>query len=304
MEIVTVGEHTNIEGETMDVGIGLPNAVPRTTRQQLLDWARESERAGFSTLGTIDRIVYDNYEPMTALSAAAAVTERIRLATTVMLGPLRMNAAMVAKQVLSLDALAGGGRAVLGLGLGGREDDYEISGADLSSRGRWQDQAAARIRRIFDGQDGDEAKVGPRPRKSGPSLIIGGSVAATFERAAKWGDGWIMGGGTPDQFRDGAEQLNAAWARNGRDGSPHTMALSYFALGDDAEAQASRYLLDYYGFLGEELSGMIAGSAAKDADTVNAYVAAFTEAGCGELVMMPTSGDPAQVGLLARALGR
>jgi alkanesulfonate monooxygenase SsuD/methylene tetrahydromethanopterin reductase-like flavin-dependent oxidoreductase (luciferase family) len=288
----------------MDVGIGLPNSIPKTTRQQLLDWAREAERAGFSCLGTIDRIVYDNYEPMTALSAAAAVTERIRLATSVMLGPLRMNAAMVAKQMLSLDALAGGGRAVLGLGLGGREDDYEISGGDLSGRGRWQDQAAAQIRRIFDGQGGNEAKVGPRPPRSGPSLIVGGAVQATYERAAKWGDGWIMGGGTPDQFRDGAEQLNEAWARHGRDGRPHTMALSYFALGDDAEGQANRYLLDYYAFLGEELSGMIAGSAAKDADTVEMYVAAFTDAGCDELLMMPTSNEPAQVGLLARALGR
>ena len=191
----------------MDVGIGLPNAVPGTTRQQLLDWARASEDAGFSSLGTIDRIVYDNYEPIVALAAAAAVTERIRLATTVMLGPLRMNAAMVAKQVLSLDTLAGGGRAVLGFGLGGRDDDYEISDADMSGRGRWQDQAVAQIRQIFDGQDGDAAKVGPRPPRSGPSLIIGGSVEATFERAARWGDGWIMGGGTPDQFRAAAEQL-------------------------------------------------------------------------------------------------
>ena len=288
----------------MDVGIGLPNAVPGTTRQQLLDWARASEDAGFSSLGTIDRIVYDNYEPIVALAAAAAVTERIRLATTVMLGPLRMNAAMVAKQVLSLDTLAGGGRAVLGFGLGGRDDDYEISDADMSGRGRWQDQAVAQIRQIFDGQDGDAAKVGPRPPRSGPSLIIGGSVEATFERAARWGDGWIMGGGSPDQFRAAAEQLNAAWSRHGRDGQPHTMALSYFALGDDAEANANKYLLDYYGFLGEELSGMIAASAAKDADTVNAYVSAFADAGCGELVMTPTSGDPAQVGLLAQALGR
>ena len=167
---------------------------------------------GFSSLGTIDRIVYDNYEPIVALAAAAAVTERIRLATTVMLGPLRMNAAMVAKQVLSLDTLAGGGRAVLGFGLGGRDDDYEISDADMSGRGRWQDQAVAQIRQIFDGQDGDAAKVGPRPPRSGPSLIIGGSVEATFERAARWGDGWIMGGGTPDQFRAAAEQLNAAWS--------------------------------------------------------------------------------------------
>ena len=288
----------------MDVGIGLPNAVRGTTREQLLDWARASEEAGFSCLGTLDRIVYDNYEPLVALAAAAGITERIRLATTVMLGPLRMNPAMVAKQVLSLDTLAGGGRAVLGFGLGGREDDYEIRGAQLSGRGRWQDQAVARIRQIFDGGEGDAAKVGPRPPKSGPSLIIGGAVAATYERAARWGDGWIMGGGTPDQFRAGAEQLNAAWTRHERDGRPHTMALSYFALGNDAEAQANEDLLDYYEFLGEELSRMIAGSAATDADTVGAYVAAFEAAGCSELIMMPTSSDPAQVELLAQALGR
>src|ERR687891_1455363 len=119
----------------MDIGIGLPNAVQGTTRNQLIDWAREAEEAGFSTLGTIDRLVYDSYESIAALSAAAAVTERIRLATDVMLGPLRQNPAMVAKQILSLDALAGGGRAVLGIALGAREDDYEISGIDMSTRG-------------------------------------------------------------------------------------------------------------------------------------------------------------------------
>jgi len=287
----------------VDVGIGLPNAVSNTTRQQLLDWAKGAEKAGFSSLGTIDRIVYPNYEPLIALSAAAAVTERIRLATTVMLGPLRMNAALVAKQVLSLDAIAGGGRAVLGIGLGGREDDYRVSGLSLSGRGEWQDRAVAQIRRIFDGADGDEAKVGPRPRGSGPSLVIGGSVAASFRRAASHGDGWIMGGGTPDQFADCARQLQAAWSEQGRDGQPRNMALAYFSLGDDAERNANRYLLDYYAFLGEQLSGMIAGSAAKDADTVRAYVAAFEKAGCDELVMFPCSADPAQVELLASALG-
>src|SRR5436309_10601172 len=116
----------------MEIGIGLPNAVRGTTRQELLDWARAAEASGFSTLGAIDRIVYPNYEPLMALSAAAAVTDEVRLATTVMLGPLRQNAALIAKQILSLDAIAGGGRAVLGIGLGGREEVYGVVGLSLS----------------------------------------------------------------------------------------------------------------------------------------------------------------------------
>lgn len=288
----------------MDVGIGLPNAVSNATRQQLLDWARAAEEAGFSSLGTIDRIVYPNYEPLIALTAAAAVTERIRLATSVLLGPLRMNPVIVAKQVLSLDAIAGGGRAVLGIGLGGREDDYRVSGVLLSDRGEWQDRAVAQIRRIFDGADGDEGKIGPRSQGSGPSLIVGGSVAASFRRAARHGDGWIMGGGTPDQFADAARRLDSAWSEQGRDGQPRKMALAYFSLGDDAEHNANQYLLDYYAFLGEELSGMIARSAAKDADTVKAYVAGFENAGCDELILFPCSADSVQVELLAAALRR
>jgi alkanesulfonate monooxygenase SsuD/methylene tetrahydromethanopterin reductase-like flavin-dependent oxidoreductase (luciferase family) len=288
----------------MDIGIGLPNAVSGTTRPQLLDWARAAEQAGFSSLGTIDRIVYPNYEPIVALSAAAAVTERIRLATTVMLGPLRVNAALVAKQMLSLDAVAGGGRAVLGIGLGGREDDYDVSGVSMSGRGAWQDRALARIRRVFDAEGDTEAKIGPRREGSRPSLIVGGTVAASFARAALYGDGWIMGGGRPDQFSGAADQLGAAWEKEGRKGAPRKMALGYFSLGEDAERNATQYLRDYYAFLGEELSGMIAGSAAKDPDTVRAYVSAFESAGCDELIMFPSSSEPEQVNLLAEAVGR
>src|SRR6478752_7691809 len=105
----------------MDVAIGLPNAVPGTTGAQLTEWARRAEASGFSSLGTIDRIVYENYEPLVALAAAAAVTERIGLCTSVLLGPLRVNATELAKQALSLHALSAG-RFTLGIGLGGRDD--------------------------------------------------------------------------------------------------------------------------------------------------------------------------------------
>jgi alkanesulfonate monooxygenase SsuD/methylene tetrahydromethanopterin reductase-like flavin-dependent oxidoreductase (luciferase family) len=287
----------------MKLGIGLPNAVPGTTGKQLVDWARAAENAGFSTLGTIDRIVFDNYEPIVALSAAAAVTERIGLATDVMLGPLRQNPAMIAKQVLSLDAVAGGGRAILGIALGGREDDYEISGLDMSGRGAWLDNALERIRAIWDG-DGDlEGKTGPRPQGDGPTLLIGGYVPKSIARAAKYGDGFTQGGAGPDQFKQDAANVDEAWTKAGRDGKPYKMALVYFSLGPDAMKNAEASLGTYYSWLGEEAAFGIVQGAAKDPDSVRQYMSAFEEAGCDELIMFPASSDPQQVELLADAAG-
>jgi len=285
----------------VELGIGLPNAVPGTTGEQLTGWARAAEEVGFSSLGTIDRIVYDNYEPLVALSAAAAVTERIRLLTSVLLGPLRGNPVQLAKQFLSLDAVAGGDRAVLGVGIGAREDDYEASGVPLSERAQRMNDTLERVRAVWDGEGDLEAKVGPR--RGSPSLILGGSVKASFERAARYGDGWMMGGGTPEQFEQGLEQLRSAWQEQGRDGEPRKMALAYFSLGPDAEKNAEEELRDYYAWLGDEVAGMIAGSAAKDADTVKGYMQAFESLGCDELVLFPASSDPEQVGLLAEAAG-
>jgi alkanesulfonate monooxygenase SsuD/methylene tetrahydromethanopterin reductase-like flavin-dependent oxidoreductase (luciferase family) len=287
----------------MEVGIGLPNAIAGTTGKQITDWAQAADEAGFSTLGTIDRLVYDSYEPISALSAAAAVTERIGLATDVMLGPLRQNPAMVAKQILSLDALAGGGRAVLGIAAGAREDDYEISGLDMSGRGKWMDSAVEKIRAILDSDGELESKVGPRPHGDGPTLLVGGSVHAAFERAAKFGDGWTQGGAGPDQFKEDAANLEEAWKKQGRDGGPYKMALVYFSLGPDAQKNAEHDLADYYTWLGEETAQMIVDSAAKDPDTVKQYMAGFEAAGCDELILFPCSSDPEQVQLLAEAAG-
>ena len=281
----------------MDVGIGLPNAVPGTTGAQLTEWARRSEGRGFSSLGTIDRILYPNYEPLTALSAAAAVTERIGLCTSVLLGPLRTNTVGLAKQALSVHALSGG-RLTLGIGLGARDDDYEASGIELRGRGRRLDSMLERIGEVWAGDE-----VGPSIAGA-PRLVVGGHADASFARAARFGEGWIAGGAPPDQYAGMVEKLKAAWSEAGREGEPRTMGLAYFSLGDSAGENARAYLTDYYGWLGEEAAEQIAASAAPDADTVRQYLAAFDGAGCGELIMFPCSSDPEQVDLLAEAVGR
>lgn len=286
----------------MDVGIGLPATIPGVKRDQLLEWARRAEARGFSSVGTIDRLVYPNYEPLIALAAAAAVTERIRLTTAILLAPLRANAALVAKQAATLDELSNG-RFVLGAAVGGREDDYEASGVDIHTRGRRFDEMLDVWRRVWSGETfGTAGGIGPPARNGGPELVIGGSADAAFRRAAEYGSGWIMGGGSPDDFSHGKAKLEEAWRTAGRDGEPRTLALAYFALGDGATEAAGRYLKHYYGFLGE-IADMIVAGAATDADTVKRYVAGFEQAGCGELIMFPSSADPAQVDLLADALG-
>jgi alkanesulfonate monooxygenase SsuD/methylene tetrahydromethanopterin reductase-like flavin-dependent oxidoreductase (luciferase family) len=287
----------------MDVGIGLPSTIPGADGAQLLEWARRAEARGFSCLGTIDRIVYDNYEPLIALAGAAAVTERIRLATTIMIAPYRANGALVAKQAASLDRLSNG-RLVLGVAVGGREDDYTASGVDFHTRGRRFEQMLQQWHDVWAGESfGFAGAIGPRPDHERPTLVVGGSADATFERAARYGDGWIMGGGAPEQFSEGAAKARAAWQAAGRDGAPRLMSLAYFSLGDRAEEAANQYLRDYYAWIGE-YAGMIADSAAKDAATVKQYVEGFAAAGCDELVMFPCDPDPEQVDLLADAVGK
>ena len=58
----------------MNVGIGLPNAVRGVDRAGIVDWAQRADRAGFASLGTIDRLAYPNYESLVSLAAAAAAT--------------------------------------------------------------------------------------------------------------------------------------------------------------------------------------------------------------------------------------
>jgi alkanesulfonate monooxygenase SsuD/methylene tetrahydromethanopterin reductase-like flavin-dependent oxidoreductase (luciferase family) len=131
-------------------------------------------------------------------------------------------------------------------------------------------------------------------------LLIGGTSDVAFERAAQHADGWTMGGGTPDMFAEALEKLNAAWGAAGREGRPRTAALFYFVLGDNAEQTASQSLGDYYAFLGDYAQQIIA-SAAKSADTVKQYLAAFEQAGADEVICFPASADVDQVDRLADA---
>jgi alkanesulfonate monooxygenase SsuD/methylene tetrahydromethanopterin reductase-like flavin-dependent oxidoreductase (luciferase family) len=285
----------------MDVAIGLPNTVPGTKGEQLVEFARRAEAAGFSSLGTLDRLIYPGYEPLTSLAAAAAVTDRIPLATTVLLAPYRLNPVLLAKEAASVHLISGG-RLTLGLGLGWREDDYEASGIKFSERGRKLDEMLGEIERVWSGHEyGFAGGIGPDVTSDPPKLLLGGSVDASFKRAARYGIGWILGGGTPDQAREGKQKVEKEWRDAGRQGEPYVATLAYFSLGADGQKNAESYLGHYYAARGEETARQIIASTATDADTVRGYIDAFTEAGCDELFLFPCASDPEQADLLAEA---
>src|SRR5438045_8077037 len=127
-------------------------------------------------------------------------------------------------------------------------------------------QLLEEIRAVWGGERrGFAGPIGPPPaRDGGPELLIGGNVDAAVRRTARFGDGWTMGGGAPDDFRKLAGKVKEAWSEAGREGEPRLVALCYFALGDGARDAADAYLGDYYGFGGQGLVEAIAGSAAVD----------------------------------------
>jgi alkanesulfonate monooxygenase SsuD/methylene tetrahydromethanopterin reductase-like flavin-dependent oxidoreductase (luciferase family) len=275
----------------VEIAIGLPTTIRGATREQVLEWARRADSAGFSSLGTIDRLVYDNYEPFTALAGVAAVTERSRLLTSIALLPWRQNAALFAKQAASIHTLSNG-RLVVGVAVGGRPDDYEASGVPMTARGARMDQMLDDVTRIWAG-DG----IGPDVSANPPQLIVGGRADAVFQRAAKYGQGWIFGGGPPDAFAQLREKAVAAFQDAGR-AEPRTMALSYFSLDADPEAQVRKTIGDYYAFAGDYRDAVV-DAAVKSPDAIRERIAAFEEAGCDELVLFPASTDPDQVDALA-----
>ena len=274
----------------MRVGIGLPSAIPARDSDLVVKWAERAEAAGFSSLGVLDRVNYDAYEPLVTLAAAAAITERIRLVTMVVIGPLH-NAVLLARQAASLDALSGG-RLTLGLGLGARLDDYEHAEVEHRGRGHRLTEQLARIRDHW-----EDGEVGPRPAtKGGPDLLVGGSSGPSLLRLARLADGYVHGGGPARSFAGAAAKAMIAWEEVGRPGRPQLWAQGYFGLGDPVAGRD--YLLDYYGFTGP-FAERIADENLETPERVATFIRSYEEAGCEELVLLPTTADLDEIDRLA-----
>jgi probable F420-dependent oxidoreductase len=288
------------------IGLAWVNPAPLTEPKNIVNFAKKCEAMGCHSMWTIDRIAYDNLEPLTVLAAAAGATQRIRLGTSVLLGNLR-HASHVAKIVSTLDFISNG-RVTLGLGFGSRESDYKAVEIPFEHRGSRAVEQVQLMKRLwtednvtFKGKfyNAENLSVGPKPiQKPHPPIWTGGSAEVALKRAGSWADGFICGSSAIPDFPSTWEKI-AGYARAaGRDPNRISKAgLTFMAIHDD-ESKAVRavedYVMRYYGRLRADVANTsLVGSPA----AVSERIGAFLAKGLDTLIIGVADPDPRQLDL-------
>lgn len=265
-------------------------------------WARVIDEGPFSSLCWGERIAFDNPHSLTLLGALAAWTDRVRLVTTVVVPQLH-DPVMLAKALATGDMLCGG-RLTVGLGVGGREEDYRAVGADPAGQTmRGMADRVAVMRRVWAGEKVTESvlPVGPTPVQSGgPSLLVGTIGPKTVRSAAQWADG--LAGTTLDLDVERQNELfdvaRAAWAEAGKP-APHLATSFWFAIGEGEQPreQVHRHLRRYMNWIPGDIVDAMApttGWAGTEQELLD-VLHRFEDVGTDEIHLIPTSSDVEQL---------
>ncbi|AFM18531.1 flavin-dependent oxidoreductase, F420-dependent methylene-tetrahydromethanopterin reductase [Mycolicibacterium chubuense NBB4] len=280
----------------------MPVMEPNLDTATLRAWAQLVDRGPFSSLCWGERIAFDNPETLTLLGALAAWTDRVRLVTTVIIPQLH-DPVMLAKALATGDMLSGG-RLTVGIGVGGRHEDYRAVGADPATQTmRQMAERVAVMKRVWAGEKVTDSTlpVGPPPVQSpGPELLVGTMGPRTVRSAASWADG--LAGTTMDL--DVAKQnelfdvARDAWREAGK-AAPHLATSFWFAIGDgDApREQVHRHLLRYMNWIPAKIVDAMAPTTgwAGTQDELRTVLRRFAEIGTDEIHLIPTSSDLDQV---------
>jgi probable F420-dependent oxidoreductase len=248
---------------TLTVGLANYGATfPPGEWRRFVDLGRAADDAGIDRIVVVDHVVMgphtDKYvwgkfpvppdapwlEPLTMLAAIAAVTTRVRLATGILIAPLR-PAAFLAKQVATLDQVSGG-RVDLGVGTGWQREEYDAQGLAFESRGQLLDDTLAACRVLWRDTPAHldaptlsfrDIYCEPKPvqARGVPIWIAGTLHARNLARVVDYGSGWIpIMGETVEGIAAGAARIRDAFTAAGRDPSTlQVQAPLRMASGDD-----------------------------------------------------------------------
>lgn len=292
----------------MDIAMTLPTMLPHG-REEVLGWCRGIDEGPWSSLAVPERITYTSHSLTVQLAAAAALTERVRVWTTLIILPAH-DAVQVAKDMASADRLCDG-RLTVGIGVGGREHDYLAVGGDFTRRWPRMDEQVESMQSIWRGEPPFEGAdpVGPPPvQAGGPPLVAGVVGPKATARAARW----AVGVDDPSSITavDAAalaaqrEKVVAAWKAAGRAETPHFSASLWYALGPNAKTQLGDYVFDYLRIFDEGYARHLAEKAPVHTPAaLREAMDAARQAGCDEFFLVPTTADPAELDRTREALG-
>ena len=231
---------------TLTVGLANYGSLyPPAEWHRFVDLARAADDAGIDRLVVVDHVVMGPhtekyawgkfpvppeapwFEPLIMLAAIASATSRVRLATGILIAPLR-PAPLLAKQAATLDVMSRG-RLDLGVGTGWQREEYDASGIDFGRRGELLSDTLAACKALWRDTPAAvdtptiafaEIYCEPKPlQPGGVPLWIGGALhARNLDRLVRWGDAWIpIMGATLTDIADGARRIADAWRAAGRD---------------------------------------------------------------------------------------
>ena len=266
------------------IGFCFVNPVPQIQPGHVTAAAKKCEAMGLHSFWAIDRIAYDTLEPLAVLAAVAAVTEKIRIGTSVLLAGLR-HPTLLAKTVGTLDFLSGG-RVTLGIGFGSRQNDFAAMEIPFEHRGGRAEEAIKLIKRLWS-EEGvthkgrffqvENLTIGPRPIQSPhPPIWMGGSADAVLRRVARLADGYICGSSAIQDFPSLWEKISGLANSAGRNPREIEKAALTFMAIDDNKARAveacAAYLQRYYGAVRMDVEKhLLVGPAEACAERIGAF---------------------------------
>ena len=290
----------------MEIGLTLPVMAPGLDRDAFAKWCERIDSGFFASIAAGERISFFNPDATAALAAAAVLTDRVKVVSGVFV-PMLHHPVMLAKQLATIDVLSGG-RLVAGLGVGGREQDYESVDAPLGHRLTRLAEAVETMRSVWRGEPVVEGArpVGPAPvREGGPTLLAGSIMVESIHAASKWADG-LCGYSFGPSAAEMELQFNAAreaWSKRGRP-APWLGTGFWYALGPNARQQLDAYLDSYLNFMApiarenvKQICMVTTPQALKDA------LKQAKDAGADDVLLVPTTSDPDDVHRVADVLG-